>query len=68
MDPEEQARRDEELLAAYLGEEVEEEKAFSSESEYGGSRMMSFSAHSRNDVMMMSYFMLHIVLMSYLVM
>ena len=42
MGPEEQARRDEELLAAYLGEEVEEEKAFSSESEYGGSRMMSF--------------------------
>ncbi len=35
LDKEEQAKKDEEVLAAYLGEEVEEEKAFSSESEYG---------------------------------
>ena len=31
-----QAKRDEQLLASYLGEDVEKEKAFSSESEYGG--------------------------------
>ena len=31
----EQAKRDEQLLAAYLGEDVEKEAAFSSESEYG---------------------------------
>ena len=30
-----QAKRDEQLLASYLGEDVEKEKAFSSESEYG---------------------------------
>ena len=30
-----QEKRDEQLLAAYLGEDVEKEKAFSSESEYG---------------------------------
>ena len=34
VDKETQQQRDEDLLAAYLGEE-EEEKAFSSESEYG---------------------------------
>ena len=33
-----QAKRDEQLLASYLGEDVEKEKAFSSESEYGGWR------------------------------